>query len=149
MQNRDSLRCGATYNVMSDIIRLSRVQLRMIDRLAVEKYGMPSIVLMENAARSSVDCIVEILKPMIGSWVVCPRVTILCGSGNNGGDGFAIARHLHNRSWQLQVMHCGNTSTVDAQLNESILRKMNVPIDRVDLGEIKSFQPHLIVWKST
>jgi len=64
-------------------------QMREMDRRTVEDYGVPSIVLMENAALRVVDVIAERFGPLRGK-----RIAVVCGKGNNGGDGLAIARHL-------------------------------------------------------
>src|SRR5262245_1693102 len=64
----------------------SREQVRQIDRRAMEEFGVPSMLLMENAGRM---CVLALLSHG------CRRTaTIVCGKGNNGGDGFVIARHL-------------------------------------------------------
>lgn len=60
---------------------------RAADRIAVEKLGIPGIVLMENAGRGAAELIMRL-------YPAAPKITILCGSGNNGGDGFVAARHL-------------------------------------------------------
>ena len=65
-------------------------QMRAIDQWAIEEIGIPGIVLMENAGKTIVKRLQEIL-PDIAS----KKVIIFCGKGNNGGDGFVIARHLH------------------------------------------------------
>src|SRR5262249_49858726 len=72
---------------------LTRADVRAIDRRAIDDYGVPGVVLMENAGRGAA----EVLR----SLGISGRVTILCGKGNNGGDGFVIARHLDN--WQVPV----------------------------------------------
>ena len=66
--------------------RLSRDQVREIDRLSIERYLIPGIVLMENAAQCAADVACEMLSGPIGK-----EVLILCGGGNNGGDGLAVA----------------------------------------------------------
>src|SRR4051812_36615741 len=84
---------------MSDgIIRLTRQQVREVDRRAIEQYHIPGVVLMENAALHAADV----------AWDIVDRtpaalVHILCGGGNNGGDGLAIARHLHNRGCRVKI----------------------------------------------
>lgn len=95
---------------------LSVDQSREVDRVAVEDYGMHSLVLMENAALVCVD------------WLLhrCPAplpTTILCGRGNNGGDGLAIARQLTNRGWPCQTILLGppDRLSVDARANLQIL----------------------------
>ena len=62
---------------------LSRDQVRNVDKVAIEQYGIPGIVLMENAGRGAAEIIDRI----------APRgpIVILCGTGNNGGDGYVIA----------------------------------------------------------
>ena len=67
-------------------------QMRDADRRTINEIGIPGIVLMENAARAVRDVAAQML-----SRVSNPRVLVLCGGGNNGGDGLAVARHLHNR----------------------------------------------------
>ncbi len=64
-------------------------QMREMDRRTVEEYGVPSIVLMENAALRVVEVIAERFGPLKGK-----RIAVVCGKGSNGGDGLAIARHL-------------------------------------------------------
>src|SRR6185295_10278097 len=72
-------------------VRLTRRQVREVDRRAIEEYHVPGIVLMENAARGAA----EVAWEMLGR--APADVTVVCGGGNNGGDGLAVARHLHNR----------------------------------------------------
>ena len=69
---------------------LDAQQMKNIDRRATERYGVPSIVLMENAAIAVVDAI-------FAHYPESSRVALICGTGANGGDGFAVARHLENR----------------------------------------------------
>jgi NAD(P)H-hydrate epimerase len=76
---------------------LTRAQLQAVDRLASERYAIPSIVLMENAARQAADAIVAQLPSET-------RALIVCGGGNNGGDGLATARHLHIRGWDVTIL---------------------------------------------
>lgn len=76
--------------------QLSREEVRELDRRAIEDYGVPGIVLMENAGRGSAELLRQ-LNPKK------QPVMILCGPGNNGGDGFVIARHLDNLGWPITV----------------------------------------------
>jgi NAD(P)H-hydrate epimerase len=87
-------------------------QMQQIDRSAIDTYGIPSIVLMENAGKVVVD---EIIK-MKGQY---QKVVIVCGPGNNGGDGFVIARHLFNLGVTVKVFVVGEISELnhDAMLN--------------------------------
>lgn len=71
---------------MNPPLHLTRGQVRNVDRVAIERYGLSGLVLMENAGRSVAEWIARNLPP--------GDVCILCGKGNNGGDGYVIARHL-------------------------------------------------------
>lgn len=71
-------------------------QVRDVDQAAVARFGMHSLVLMENAANRCVDWITRRFPDS-------PRTVILCGPGNNGGDGLVITRHLRARGWDC---HC-------------------------------------------
>src|SRR5262245_44871408 len=75
---------------------LTRQQVRELDRRAIEEFGVPGIVLMENAGRGVVETICRLGLP--GPVAVC------CGKGNNAGDGLVIARHLENRGYGVQVL---------------------------------------------
>jgi NAD(P)H-hydrate epimerase len=114
---------------MSDeIIRLTRRQVREVDRRAIENYRIPGIVLMENAARGAADVAWEMLSRR-------PRnVTIVCGGGNNGGDGLAIARHLHNRGANVQVLLAIDPIKYagDAAINWGIVQAMGLEVAGVD-----------------
>lgn len=104
-------------------IRLTRRQVREVDRLAIEEYGLPGIVLMENAARAVSDAAWALLDGQAGQ-----SVLILCGGGNNGGDGFAAARHLHNRGIAVTIGITGDPSryTGDAKVNYDVIRRMGI-----------------------
>lgn len=102
--------------------RLSRQQSRLADQLAMEKYGMPGIVLMENAGRGSADVLCRL--GIRGPVVIC------CGAGNNGGDGFVIARHLDLRNYAVRVLLWCEPSRLrgDAAQNYRVLVKSQVPL---------------------
>jgi NAD(P)H-hydrate epimerase len=101
---------------------LTREQVRDVDRQAIEDYGMLGLVLMENAGRNSAE-----LLRSLGSH---GRVTICCGKGNNGGDGFVIARHLQNAGVDVRVLLSVPPSTLtgDARANLNIIEKARIPI---------------------
>ena len=91
-------------------------QVRAVDRIAVERYKMNSLVLMENAALGCVEWIVEKFRQP-------QKTVILCGNGNNGGDGLAIARHLQVRGWACEALLLGPIDKLshDARANLEIL----------------------------
>jgi NAD(P)H-hydrate epimerase len=105
---------------------LNREQCRKIDRRAIEEFGIPSIVLMENAGRGAVD-VLERLG-------INGPVDILCGKGNNAGDGFVIARHLDVRGYKCRVVLLSPPDELrgDAATNFAILTKTRVAV--VDFG---------------
>ena len=94
-------------------------QMRDFDKKAVEEYGIPSIVLMENAALRVVEFLEAKFSPLIEK-----RILILCGKGNNGGDGFCIARHLQNFFCDVSVVFAGSVDELqgDALLAYQIYR---------------------------
>ncbi len=104
---------------------LSRRQVREFDRLAIEQWGVPSVVLMENAGRNAADAIDSYLRGAAGK-----SVAIVAGTGNNGGDGFVIARHLQMRGAEVMVFLIGEPErmTPDAATNFAILRKLGIRI---------------------
>ncbi len=101
---------------------LTREQCRSLDRRAINEYGIPGLVLMENAGRGCVD-VLERLG-------INGPVVILCGKGNNAGDGFVIARHLEIRGHDCRVLLLAPAEELagDAAINFAILQKTDVPI---------------------
>jgi NAD(P)H-hydrate epimerase len=97
-------------------------EIRKLDQQATELYNIPSIVLMENAAIGVVDFISQ-----LSNEIKINNVLIFVGHGNNGGDGFAIARHLTNRNYNVCVVMVGNVEKLsgDAKINFNILLKMS------------------------
>lgn len=130
---------------------LTKAQCREADRRAVEEYGIASIVLMENAGRGTVDVMYSLAKDGISHMLGHPSVTtfdntisermnvspfrsgpvvVLCGKGNNAGDGFVVARHLDIRGVEVRVMLLADPSDLrgDALVNYDILTKTDVTI---------------------
>src|SRR3990172_9596054 len=110
-------------------LALTREQSRQLDRRAIDECGIPGMVLMENAGRGSVD-VLERLG-------ISGPVVILCGKGNNAGDGFVIARHLEIRGHACKVLLLFPPSelTGDAATNFAILEKTTVPIVEIESPE--------------
>jgi ADP-dependent NAD(P)H-hydrate dehydratase / NAD(P)H-hydrate epimerase len=77
---------------------LTAAEMREVDRLTTERYGIPSLTLMENAGRSVAEFVRERFAPLHAR-----RVVVLCGKGNNGGDGFVAARHLREMGASVSV----------------------------------------------
>jgi NAD(P)H-hydrate epimerase len=110
-------------------MRLTREQVRLIDKLALERYHIPGLVLMENASRAVADAIISMAS------VADASVAIVCGGGNNGGDGFAVARHLHNRGAHVDLVLAAAPARLrgDALMNWQIVEAMG--IENVDFHD--------------
>jgi NAD(P)H-hydrate epimerase len=103
-------------------LALSREDARRIDTLATERYAIPSILLMENAAIGLAHIAGEMVSGR--GWVL-----IACGPGNNAGDGLALARHLHNAGLPLWIA-LGTPPEAyagDAGANMTIVQRMRMP----------------------
>jgi NAD(P)H-hydrate epimerase len=99
-------------------------QMREMDRRTVEEFGLPSVVLMENAGRAVADAVWDLLPESGG------RVLVLAGKGNNGGDGFVAARHLAARSIEVAVMLFArlNELTGDAATNAAYAQSIGLTV---------------------
>lgn len=112
-------------------IVMTRQEVRDFDRWAIEILKIPGVVLMENAGKNFTHIFLEKIKPSPGA-----KIVIICGTGNNGGDGFVIARHLANQGFDARIVIYGETEKIsgDARINYEIVKNMNLPIGKVDLS---------------
>jgi len=103
-------------------------EIKTIEQRAIDEYGIPSIALMENAGREAVRQIESIMGPLDNK-----KVSIFAGKGNNGGDGYVIARHLYNQGAKVKVFLIGSKSDVvgDALTNLDIITHMGIDIIEV------------------
>jgi NAD(P)H-hydrate epimerase len=101
---------------------LTRAQVRELDRRAIAEYGVPGVVLMENAGRGAAEVLMR-LNPDRQPVLVC------CGKGNNGGDGFVIARHLDIHGWPVWLAGFASPQelTGDAAVMERIATAAGIP----------------------
>ncbi len=108
---------------------LKASEMASMDRETIETVGIPGIVLMENASRGVAEVIYRYVK---GS-----NVLVVCGKGNNGGDGLATARHLYNLGYQVEVVLTASPETLkgDARKNLEILSKLPVPVHVIESQE--------------
>ncbi len=99
--------------------------MRAFDRHAIDVLKIPGVVLMENAGLACTRTALSMLATLRKS-----RVCILCGTGNNGGDGYVIARHLLNQGVHVQVFIFGNMAKVteDALVHLTILQHLNAAV---------------------
>jgi NAD(P)H-hydrate epimerase len=102
---------------------LDNDRMREADRHTIEDLGLPGIVLMENAATGVVDALRE-------RFPGARSVLVLCGSGNNGGDGLAAARHLANGGHRVEVLLLGDEDRLspDAATNLRLARAFGVEV---------------------
>ncbi|MBU0469040.1 MAG: NAD(P)H-hydrate epimerase [Candidatus Omnitrophica bacterium] len=100
-------------------------QIQKIDDIAINKYGIASVVLMENAGRA----VSQEVKRMLPKNKKAKAI-IICGSGNNAGDGFVVARHLNEMNVDVKVFMLGRASNLknDAKINYEIVKKLKIPI---------------------
>ncbi len=116
---------------MKSDLAATRDQIRELDRTAIEDYGIPGLILMENAGRACARAADEMLGGADGR-----KATILCGRGNNGGDGFVVARHLSNWGADVLVLLAARTEDALAQEGEAatnlrIILDMDIPVKEV------------------
>jgi hydroxyethylthiazole kinase-like uncharacterized protein yjeF len=104
---------------------VSADQMRAYDRTAIRSYAIPGLVLMENAGRGFVDALEARYGSLGGAHVV-----VLCGKGNNGGDGFVVARHLINRGCAVDVVLLGRVSAVEGDAAVMLRSVLGLARDR-------------------
>lgn len=116
---------------------LNARQMRAVDRRTIDEIGIPSIVLMENAGRQVVAAL-DGLVDDLGS----RRVAVLCGTGNNGGDGFVVARALQQRGLDPAVFLVGTAASVgaDARTNLDVLGRIGVTV--VEIADAAAWELH-------
>lgn len=120
-------------------------EIKEMDRKTIEEIGIPGQVLMENAGKGSAHIIVEelskIRKPLSEI-----RVGIICGRGNNGGDGFVIARYLFEWGLPITVYLLSNKDRVqgDAAANLRLLDVLNIPVVEIpDIATLNAQKPSM------
>jgi len=127
---------------------LSAEQMRELDRRTIEEIGLPGAVLMENAGRGAAGQLLEKYAELAPG-----PVLILAGRGNNGGDGYVMARHLRNAGWQVDVLLLGGRDAVagDALINlQAWLRSSGSLFEIADAAQLQAClkslpQPALLV----
>lgn len=100
---------------------VNRTQMKAIDSYSIEKVGIPSMVLMENAANEAVRIMEEKITPK-------DIILVVCGDGNNGGDGLATARILLNSGYQVDVFFAGNREIITEETKQQLRIVENLDI---------------------
>lgn len=108
-------------------LALSRDEVRRIDEIAIQQYGIPGIVLMENAGRGAAEHLIDIVDDQ--------PCFILCGKGNNAGDGYVIARHLQLLGGNPEIIQLADPAGLrgDAATNWQICQRAAIPTTVVTL----------------
>src|SRR5205085_4099040 len=111
---------------------LNASQMREADRRTIDDVGIPSLVLMENAGRQAVAAM-EAMYTDLDDW----QVGVLCGRGNNGGDGFVVARTLAQRGIEAIVFLLGSVGDVrgDARTNLEILGRVGLTVVEITTAQ--------------
>ncbi len=104
---------------------LDAERMKILDQKAQDEYGIPGLILMENAGLRAFEVAYELLKKRKSK-----SVFLFCGPGNNGGDGFVVARHLLNRNVKVRIFLLSSSADIrgDALVNYRILEKMGAQI---------------------
>ena len=124
---------------MDDTRHVTPEEMREIDRRAIEDFGIPGLVLMENAGRNAFFQAADMATGK-SAHILCA-----CGKGNNGGDGFVCARHLANNGYDVTVFLAGNPDDLkgDARTNGEICRRMDLPFFSVIPENTERFRNEL------
>lgn len=104
---------------------VTAAEMREMDRITIEELGIPGVVLMEIAGRGVAERVASLAPGLVG-W----RVAVLCGAGNNGGDGYVAARHLALWGADVQLVLLAPEDRVqgDARVNYDVARRLDVPV---------------------
>jgi NAD(P)H-hydrate epimerase len=116
---------------------LNAAQMRDADRRTIEEIGIPSMVLMENAGRQVVAALEAAYDDLQDR-----HVAVVCGQGNNGGDGFVVARTLYQRGTDVSVFVIGSLASIkgDARLNLEILGRLGITV--VEVADPQAWELH-------
>lgn len=121
-------------------LSFSRAQIRRVDEVAINDWGVPGTLLMENAGRGVADVMCEA--------GIEGKVIVVCGKGNNGGDGFVLARQLHLRGFDAEILLCCNPSDIagDAKVMFDLVSRCDVPLKEAATGEALMTQLQSADW---
>lgn len=127
---------------------LNTLDVRRLDLIAQERFSIPGILLMEHASLGLAEVLLSLSADRQD------RVLFLCGKGNNGGDGFAAARHLHNQGLSPSIILAGRLDQIragsDAATNALIASRMEIPITQCEsaaevLAGVDDTEPDFVV----
>lgn len=112
-------------------------EMREMDSMTINEAGIPGVVLMENAARNATKVFLDHFNPQESSYIV-----VLCGKGNNGGDGYVMARYLHEKGMNISVGIMAEKSAIsgDALVNLKIIEKLGLEIIEIKDETLQVFE---------
>jgi len=122
-------------------------EMQSMDRRTIETFGLPGRLLMENAGRGATQFLLQTFTGLTGK-----KVAVIAGRGNNGGDGFVIARCLFQKGIAVHVYLLAESKTIrgDAAVNLNLLRPLGIPVDEIADGSAfnrsKTAMRHQDVW---
>lgn len=127
----------------------TREAIRAVDQRAAQDYAIPTIVLMENAARALASHVDSAARSRMMDPVL--PIVFLIGPGNNGGDGLAAARHLSNNGWRVCLVaafdlppsHVAKSCRSDSETNLEIVRRMNLPMCVIPEASVRAVESSL------
>jgi NAD(P)H-hydrate epimerase len=132
---------------MGDEVYWTRAEASEFDRWAIEELGVPRLVLMENAGRGASDWICTHRRELdLGTGA---RIGILCGRGNNGGDGYALARHLKNSGFEVHIFELGDGAGLgdEAAIYRGVCAQMALPMADLEVAVVtNSTLPEMDLW---
>ena len=122
---------------------LTREQVRAVDLQAIGDYSLPGIVLMENAGRNAAHLLHALAS--VGTFPAPWRVTIACGRGNNGGDGFVMARHLENLGAEIKILLASDPAAYrgDAAVNHAVAVRAGIAIEPLESAPVSEWSAAL------
>ncbi len=115
-------------------------QMQAIDRYTIDDLGIPGIVLMENAGAGIVQDLQKCFPDLTRK-----KIFIFCGKGNNGGDGFVIARHLFNLGSEVRALLAGKLSELkgDAKINAASAQSIGIQVDELAPDNVNQYDHKL------
>jgi NAD(P)H-hydrate epimerase len=122
---------------------LTRDQVRAVDLRAIGEYSLSGIVLMENAGRNAAHLLMSLASSDRLDRLL--RVAIVCGRGNNGGDGFVIARHLENLGAEVKLLLACDPAAYrsDAAVNHAVAVRAGIPIEKLEASPMDAWSAAL------
>src|SRR5918996_3396908 len=116
---------------------LNSNQMREADRRTIEEIGIPAIVLMENAGRQVVAAMEASFEDLAER-----HVAVLCGRGNNGGDGFVVARTLHQRDIEVSVFVIGSIAEIKGEARQNLEILGRLGLSAVEINDEQAWELH-------